>query len=278
MKLFTRSFLCAAALVVVFVPSAAATHGYDKNCSDFSSQAEAQHHMNAHPGDPDRLDGSDQDGRACESNPCPCYYGTGSGSQQPAPGPSPAPTPAPSPAPTPSPAPSPSLPPPVTSPAPAAADGDPTAKTRRYRARISRVIDGDTVSVRLKRSGKRRTVRLIGIDAPELRGKRECGAVKAKRLMRKWLTKKTRGRRKGRTVRLVTDPSQARYDRYGRMLAYVQLAKRNRDVGRRLLSKGWAKTYVYDGVRFRRHKKYAAAERAAKRRDRGGWGRCFSEN
>src|SRR5215218_4108455 len=47
----------------------------DVNCSDFSTQAAAQYYMNAHPGDPDGLDGNDNDGRACESNPCPCYYG-----------------------------------------------------------------------------------------------------------------------------------------------------------------------------------------------------------
>jgi hypothetical protein len=50
----------------------------DVNCSSFSSQAAAQYYFNAHPGDPDGLDGNDHDGIACESNPCPCYYGTAS--------------------------------------------------------------------------------------------------------------------------------------------------------------------------------------------------------
>ena len=51
--------------------SAVATHLGDKNCSDFPNQQAAQDHLNAHPGDPDGLDGDD-DGIACESLPCPC--------------------------------------------------------------------------------------------------------------------------------------------------------------------------------------------------------------
>jgi hypothetical protein len=37
------------------------------------------------PGDPDGLDGNNQDGIACESNPCPCYYGTATGPTPPPP-------------------------------------------------------------------------------------------------------------------------------------------------------------------------------------------------
>ena len=40
----------------------------DCNCSDFSTQAEAQQVLNAFSGDPHRLDG-DNDGIACESLP-----------------------------------------------------------------------------------------------------------------------------------------------------------------------------------------------------------------
>ena len=56
----------------------------DMDCSDFSSQAAAQYHMNAHPGDLDGLDGNDDDGRACESNPCPCYLGSATQPELPA--------------------------------------------------------------------------------------------------------------------------------------------------------------------------------------------------
>jgi excalibur calcium-binding domain-containing protein len=47
----------------------------DKDCADFPSQRAAQIFFLKHGGpryDPDRLDG-DNDGVACEDNPCPCY-------------------------------------------------------------------------------------------------------------------------------------------------------------------------------------------------------------
>lgn len=58
------------------LPSGAAAR--DKDCADFASQRAAQLFYIKHGGpryDPDRLDGDD-DGVACEDNPCPCYYGT----------------------------------------------------------------------------------------------------------------------------------------------------------------------------------------------------------
>jgi hypothetical protein len=54
----------------------------DLDCADFSSQAEAQE--NLFPGDPYGLDGDD-DGIACEDNPCPCSYGSAPPSTPPTP-------------------------------------------------------------------------------------------------------------------------------------------------------------------------------------------------
>lgn len=53
----------------------AAASASDKDCKDFASQRAAQIFFLKHGGprrDPDRLDG-DNDGVACEDNPCPCY-------------------------------------------------------------------------------------------------------------------------------------------------------------------------------------------------------------
>ena len=41
------------------------------NCGDFASQAQAQAVLRADPRDPNRLDGNDNDGLACESNRAP---------------------------------------------------------------------------------------------------------------------------------------------------------------------------------------------------------------
>jgi Excalibur calcium-binding domain len=67
---------CLAALVVasaLLLPATASAA--DKDCANFRSQRAAQFFFLRHGGpqeDPDRLDG-DNDGVACEDNPCPCY-------------------------------------------------------------------------------------------------------------------------------------------------------------------------------------------------------------
>jgi Excalibur calcium-binding domain len=70
--------VAAAAAVTILglasLPSAAVAG--DKDCKDFRTQRAAQIFFLRHGGprrDPHRLDGDD-DGIACEDNPCPCYY------------------------------------------------------------------------------------------------------------------------------------------------------------------------------------------------------------
>ncbi len=62
-----------AALLFAALPSSAVAG--DKDCANFASQRAAQIFFLKHGGprrDPHRLDGDD-DGVACEDNPCPCY-------------------------------------------------------------------------------------------------------------------------------------------------------------------------------------------------------------
>jgi hypothetical protein len=71
-----------------------ASAGGDRDCGDFSSQASAQQFYLGQGGpgsDPHGLD-SDDDGVACESNPCPCSSSQGGG-QDPGPGQEPGPGP-----------------------------------------------------------------------------------------------------------------------------------------------------------------------------------------
>jgi hypothetical protein len=62
-------------ICLVAAPGAAAQHR-DYDCADFATQAEAEEYLL--PGDPYNLDG-DNDGIACEDNPCPCSYTPGGG-------------------------------------------------------------------------------------------------------------------------------------------------------------------------------------------------------
>jgi endonuclease YncB( thermonuclease family) len=73
-------------------------------------------------------------------------------------------------------------------------------------------------------------------------------------------------------VKLIKDFSQDRRDRYGRLLRYVE--RRHSDVGKRHISRGWAKVYVYGHNPFKRVDQYRRAKRRARSHDRGVWGRC----
>lgn len=233
-----------------FTASRAGAAG-DMDCGDFATQAAAQaFFVAAGPGDPHALD-HDGDGIACESNPCPCTT-----SVAPLVGTTPSPTPSTTPTPSPTPSPTPGVDP----------DGSGSSgPERRDRARVVRVTDGDTLKVRLA-DGTQEYVRVIGIDTPEVHGRRECGGAEASRSMRRLAPV-------GSRVVLVSDPTQADRDRYGRMLRYVH--RRGKDVGRAQVAAGRATVYVYRSDPFRRTASYERAERRAVAQGRGSWGTCW---
>ena len=132
------------------------------------------------------------------------------------------------------------------------------------RGEVTRVVDGDTIKVRVR--NRTETVRLIGIDTPETKRPGtpvECGGKAATREMRRLA--------EGRRVELISDPTQDRRDRYDRLLAYAEAA--GRDVGEEILRAGWAAPYVYDRP-FLRLGRYRAAAREARGRGRGLWRAC----
>lgn len=122
-----------------------------------------------------------------------------------------------------------------------------TAEWFALRGKVTRVVDGDTVHVRAGRRTEK--VRLIGIDAPEAGA---CFAAQSAAGLRRLAL--------NRQVVLRGDRTQTRRDRYGRLLAYVDVA--GVDVGRRQLEQGLAELYR-TSRRFARQRAYEAAESAA---------------
>lgn len=235
--------LAVPALALLGQSPAAAT---DRDCGDFLTQAAAQaFFLSAGSGDPHRLD-ADGDRIVCESNPCPC-----STSQVPHQfaGTSPSSTPTPTSQGT-------------TTPTDGSGNSGPV---RRNVGNVVKVTDGDTLKVRIRGVGIR-DIRLLGIDTPEKYGRRECGGELASAAMR-------REAPVGSRVVLLSDPTQAASDRYGRLLRYV--IRNGRDVGRRQILTGHAEVYVYRNDPFRRTEWYRRAERAAATHHRGLWDRCW---
>ncbi|MEJ7891660.1 MAG: thermonuclease family protein [Solirubrobacteraceae bacterium] len=138
----------------------------------------------------------------------------------------------------------------------AAAGGRLALEGEAQEGSVERVIDGDTLVVRVE--GGSETVRLLGIDTPEV-SPAECGHEAATRA----LTSLVEGRR----VRLVTDGTQDERDRYGRLLAYVE-TRSGTDVGEAVVRRGWAAVYVFDRP-FARVGRYRDAAREARSAGRG---------
>lgn len=144
--------------------------------------------------------------------------------------------------------------------------GEKSATARAVDYKVVRVVDGDTIKV--SRGGEETSVRLIGIDTPETHKpgvKIECGGKAASANLAKLAPA-------GATARLTADPTQDLKDRYGRLLAYVNV--RGRSLQLEQLYAGLAEVYVYGDVAFKRVEKFRRAEDVAKGAKRGVWGEC----
>lgn len=88
-----------------------------------------------------------------------------------------------------------------------------TVKTEK--ATVVRIIDGDTIKIKLSANDKEETCRLIGVNTPESTTRTEYFGKEASEYTKKQLT--------GKTVYIQKDVSDR--DRYGRILRYVWLSQ-----------------------------------------------------
>lgn len=137
----------------------------------------------------------------------------------------------------------------------------PTEKTFLRAKYVARVIDGDTIAVRV--AGESRTVALIGIDAPEIEGDKECYGREA--------ASHTSLELEGGRVRLELDVDKE--DEEGTLLAYVW--HRGSLFNRALVSGGYA-TVATTRPNTRYTDLFNQALRSAKGDRRGMWDACFA--
>ena len=128
---------------------------------------------------------------------------------------------------------------------------------------VLRVVDGDTLQVR--RGGRDVTVRLIGIDTPEVDwygGEAGCFGARAGRFAMRLLD--------GRRVRLELD--RERLDPYGRTLAYLYLPD-GRMLNVVLVRRGIAQVTIYP-PNDRHEERLRRAEATARAEGAGLWSAC----
>ena len=129
-------------------------------------------------------------------------------------------------------------------------------------AHVERVIDGDTIQVRVE--GKRYTVRLIGVDTPETKH-----PTKPVQYFGREASAFTKAALEGKTVRLQKDRTGDTVDRYGRRLRYVLLDGDNFNA--RLIRDGYA--HAYRRFPFSKRTEFIRLEEQARRRGIGLWNR-----
>jgi micrococcal nuclease len=130
--------------------------------------------------------------------------------------------------------------------------------------RVERVVDGDTVVVRL--GGRTERVRYIGMDTPESVKPGtpvQCYAEAAARENRRLVD--------GRRVRLVPDAES--HDRYGRLLAYVYREPDGLFVNAELVRRGYARVLTIP-PNVGHERQFVRLARRARAAGRGLWSRC----
>ena len=128
--------------------------------------------------------------------------------------------------------------------------------------KIVRVIDGDTVIVRM--GGKDETLRLIGINTPETVDPRrpvECFGIEASNKAKEILT--------GKSFRLEADNIVGQRDKYGRLLRYLFLED-GTNFNKMMINEGYAYEYTFD-LPYEYQDEFKQAEKDAREAKVGLW-------
>lgn len=126
---------------------------------------------------------------------------------------------------------------------------------------VTRVIDGDTFVY--DKNGQATTVRLIGVDTPEIKDPRkpvQCFGQEASNYTKSLLV--------GQKVKLVTDAYENNLDKYGRELKYVW-REDGLFVNADLIEKGYA--FATPQYKFEYRDKFSAIQELAEENKTGLW-------
>jgi endonuclease YncB( thermonuclease family) len=129
---------------------------------------------------------------------------------------------------------------------------------------VEKFDDGDTIVVDM--SGKKETIRFIGVDTPEVHDPRkpiQCFG-KAASAHTKQLIGENR-------VRLEADPTNSNRDRYNRLLRYVYLPDGTL-VNKKIIADGYG--FALTAFPFEKMEEFRQAQKEAREGNRGLWSAC----
>lgn len=163
----------------------------------------------------------------------------------------------------------PSRPPPVQTVVVERAVEQPTSATSSVRvatnALVTRVVDGDTIDVRIDGGGEIEKVRLLGINTPESVDPRrpvQCFGKEASAFAKQLM--------EGKRVALKEDVQADNRDKYGRLLRNI-LLEDGTDVNALLIKEGYAYAYVSFPLNKQRKAEMRRLEQEARTAKRGLW-------
>lgn len=139
----------------------------------------------------------------------------------------------------------------------------PTPTISSSLVKVIKVVDGDTIKVLT--NNKEDTVRLIGIDTPEVvdpRKEVQCFGRQA--------SDKTKEILNNKNVKLESDPTQGDKDKYSRLLRYVFLED-GTNFNKLMISTGYAFEYTYNSNPYKYQKEFEEAENLAREQNLGLW-------
>lgn len=126
---------------------------------------------------------------------------------------------------------------------------------------VVKVLDGDTIVV--QKAGHEQTIRLVGVDTPEVESQyrqEACYGKEASQETKRLLPA-------GKTVMLLPDPYAGNKDKYGRLLRYVFTD--GKMINAYLVDRGLAFNYIYSKTASGAY--FHSLERSARQKRVGLW-------
>lgn len=131
---------------------------------------------------------------------------------------------------------------------------------------VDHVLDGDTFVANI--SGHEVTVRLIGMDTPEVVDPRkpvQCYGPEASAKGKELLN--------GKDIYIEKEKAKGDYDIYGRVLAYARFSD-GFLYNKYMIEEGYAREYTFNKEKYKYQSEFKEAQKQAQKEKKGLWGTC----